>query len=65
MKFGRHTSRAESEARSIAANVMMEGHSLTLEQLEVIADVIDGKKDADQMIREHKAALAARVQPRR
>jgi len=56
---------ARSQARSIAANLRVEGYCLTRKQVGTIADVIDGKRDAGREILEAKDALAARVQLRR
>jgi len=65
MPVKKQTVQARSQARSIAANLRVEGFSLTPKQVGTIADVIDGKRDAGREILELKAALAARVQFRR
>ncbi len=65
MPAKKQTVRARSQARSIAANLRVEGYCLTPRQVGTIADVIDGKRDAGREILELKAALAARVQLRR
>lgn len=65
MSVKKQTVHARSQARSIAANLRVEGYRLTPRQIGTIADVIDGKRDAGREILDFKAALAARVQLRR
>lgn len=55
-------SRARSVARSIAASLKVEGQILTREQIGIITEVIDGKRDAEREIHEFTSALAGRVQ---
>lgn len=65
MPVKKQTDLARSQARSIAANLRVEGFCLTRNQVGTIADVIDGNRDAGREILEFKDALAARVQLRR
>lgn len=52
---------ARSQARSIEANLRIEGQSLTSGQLDVVEDILASRRDAEDVVREHKAALASHV----
>lgn len=65
MAITRATTYAERKTRSIAASLKMEGQTLSAEQLQVVTEVIEGKRDAGQEIRAFMTELTARVQQRR
>lgn len=65
MSVKKQTAQARSQARSIAANLRVDGYRLTPRQVRIIADVIDGKRDAGREIPEFKAALLARAKHQR